>query len=341
MEYKEVDGVHIHADIYVPHNRTPSMPIGQWRSVATELQMTNVFLALMIHGGGHMTLSRKYIRPAQTRHLLAHGFLPVSLDFRLCPEVNLVDGPMTDVRDGYQWAKDKLPSELLKRGVLVDSERIVAIGWSTGGHLALSLAWTTLEAGITPPTAILSFYAPVNFDSADIYRDCGTTLSRPSVSVHQIIKTLPRKPITTYTPTKADENNHFWLQPGDVRSDLLISIFKDGMGLPLFLSGLPHDTNSNEIEMPSEDRIAAIDPLAQLRRDRYNTPTCIVHPTKDNIAPYSAAVRFANELKSRGVRHKFLSPEGVGHAFDVNLQQGTEEWERCVAPGYQFLFDSV
>lgn len=306
-----------------------------------------------------MTLSRKYIRPAQTRHLLAHGFLPVSLDFRLCPEVNLIDGPMADVCDGYRWAKEIMPQELMKQGVVVDSEKIVAVGWSTGGHLALSLAWTTLQAGLPPPTAILSFYAPVNFDSADIYRDCGTTLARPSKNVLDIIKTIPRQPITTYTPTKDDPNNHFWLQPGDVRSDLLISVFKDGMGLPLFVNGLPQDTNCTEIPMPSEERIAKIDPLVQLRHDQYKTPTCVVHPTKDNIAPYAAARRFVKEMEARGLRHKFLSPEGVGHAFDVcetvcvaikvryadqkqvNLQKGEMEWERYVAPGYQFLFDSV
>lgn len=288
-----------------------------------------------------MTLSRKYVRPAQTRHLLAHGFLPVSLDFRLCPEVNLIDGPMADVRDGYRWAQECLPQELMNLGVAVDASRIVAIGWSTGGHLALSLAWT-LAAGIPPPTAILSFYAPVNFDSEEIYRDCGTTLSSPSKSVQQIIKTLPRKPITTYTPTRADENNRFWLQPGDTRSDLLISIFKDGMGLPLFLNGLPEDMDSDEgIGMPSEDRIAAIDPLAQLRRGQYKTPTCVVHPVKDNIAPYSAAARFVDELKARGMKHRFLSPEGVGHAFDVNLQKGEDEWEKFVKPAYEFLFECV
>jgi acetyl esterase/lipase len=275
-----------------------------------------------------MTLSRKYVRPAQTRHLLAHGFLPVSLDFRLCPEVNLIEGPIADIRDGYKWARETMPQELSKLGVSVDVEKIVAIGWSTGGHLALSLAWSTLQAGLPPPTAILSFYAPVNFDSAEIFRDCGTTLSRPSNSVQEISRTLPRTPITTYTPTKSDENNRFWLQPGN-------------MGLPLFLNGLPKDPASTEFTMPSEERIAMIDPLDHLRNGRYTTPTCVVHPTKDNIAPYSAAVRFVDEMKARGLRHRFLSPDGVGHAFDVNLQQGEDEWEEYVKPAYEFLFESV
>ena len=60
-----------------------------------------------------MTLSRKAIRPIQTQHLLANGFLSVSIDYRLCPEVSLVDGPMTDVCDAYLWTRTALPRLLL------------------------------------------------------------------------------------------------------------------------------------------------------------------------------------------------------------------------------------
>lgn len=110
-----------------------------------------------------MTLSRRAIRPKQTHHLLANGFLPVSLDYRLCPEVNLIDGPMTDVLDAYRWARTTLPSIASRHGFVADAGKIVVVGWSTGGHLALSLGWTAEEVGLPPPTAVLSFYAPYDF----------------------------------------------------------------------------------------------------------------------------------------------------------------------------------
>jgi acetyl esterase/lipase len=119
----------------------------------------------MIHGGGFMTLSRKAVRPAQARYLLTKGLLPVSIDYRLCPEVNLTDGPITDTRDAYAWASRKLPSLLSQYDVAVGKECVVAIGWSTGGHLAMSLGWTAQEVGLPPPRAVLSFYAPVDFES--------------------------------------------------------------------------------------------------------------------------------------------------------------------------------
>lgn len=120
--------------------------------------------ALMIHGGGHLTLSRRAVRPRQTKHLLAHGLLPVSLDYRLCPQTNVLDGAMADVRDACVWAQRDLPEIMQSRGIMIDRSRYVVVGWSTGGTLVMTTAWTVKEAGMFPPTAILSFYCPVEYD---------------------------------------------------------------------------------------------------------------------------------------------------------------------------------
>ena len=120
----------------------------------------------MIHGGGHMTLSRRAVRPFQTAYLLKHGVLPISIDYRLCPEVNLIEGPIEDVCDAFRWVKTGgLQAMVQKHGIRVDASRVVVVGWSTGGHLAMTTAWTSKEAGLPPPQAILSFYGPTDFES--------------------------------------------------------------------------------------------------------------------------------------------------------------------------------
>ena len=119
----------------------------------------------MIHGGGFMTLSKTAVRPYQTQYLLDNGYLPVSVDYRLCPEIDLIAGPMTDVRDALGWVRQKLPAIALDRGFTVDPTKIIAVGWSTGGHLAMTTAWTCAEIGEEPPSAVLSFYGPTNFES--------------------------------------------------------------------------------------------------------------------------------------------------------------------------------
>lgn len=64
----------------------------------------------MIHCGGFMTMSRTAIRPWQTSLLIEHNVLPISIDYRLCLKVNLVDGPMEDARDALTWVRNNLPT---------------------------------------------------------------------------------------------------------------------------------------------------------------------------------------------------------------------------------------
>lgn len=127
-------------------------------------------------------LSRKDVRPRQIKFLLDNGLLPVSIDYRLCPELNLLQGPMTDVCDGLRWARDELPNLRLKcLGIQVDGNQVVVVGWSSGGHLATTLAWTARLRNVRPPEAILAFYCPLD------YEDECESLESPELSVLLLI----------------------------------------------------------------------------------------------------------------------------------------------------------
>ena len=101
-----------------------------------------------------MTLSKKAVRPHQIQFLLDKGILPVSFDYRLCPEINLIDGPITDVRDAFLWAQQELPTITSSQDYIVDLDRIVVIDWSTGGYLAMSTAWSSIEKPARPLHAL-------------------------------------------------------------------------------------------------------------------------------------------------------------------------------------------
>ncbi len=95
----------------------------------------------------------------------SRGFLPVSLDHRLCPEVSLSEGPMVDICDALEWARNTLPHMKLQRsGLQIDGERVVVVGWSSGGQLAMSLSWTAPQRGLRPPEAVLAFYCPTDYE---------------------------------------------------------------------------------------------------------------------------------------------------------------------------------
>lgn len=61
------------------------------------------------------------------------------------------------------WAQTKLPEITLGYSVKLDPGNVAVIGWSTGGHLAMTTAWTAYDTGIKPLKAILNFYGPPDF----------------------------------------------------------------------------------------------------------------------------------------------------------------------------------
>ena len=100
------------------------------------------------------------------RTLIERGFLPVSTDYRLCPETNLFEGPMTDCCDALKWATETLPTlPLSGPTVKPDPTKVVSFGWSSGGQLAMSLGYTAPAKGIKAPDAIFALYPPSDMES--------------------------------------------------------------------------------------------------------------------------------------------------------------------------------
>lgn len=126
--------------------------------------------ALPFHGGGHVLLRRSDIHVTHIKTLLARGFLPISVDYRLCPERNISQGPMTDACDALAWVRSKLPYvERARQDVQLDADRVTAIGFSSGGHLTMTPAYTAPERGLKPPDSVLAFYCPSNFEAECVF----------------------------------------------------------------------------------------------------------------------------------------------------------------------------
>lgn len=86
--------------------------------------------------------SSRMVNEDQIRDSLSRNWVVVSPNHRLCPQVNLLEGPMQDCRDLLLWIQEgKLEHALNKSGkeLALDMDRIYAMGTSSGGTLALSL----------------------------------------------------------------------------------------------------------------------------------------------------------------------------------------------------------
>ncbi|KAL9006260.1 MAG: hypothetical protein Q9188_000982 [Gyalolechia gomerana] len=307
-------------------------------------------IALMIHGGGHVMLSRKDVRPQQTRTLLEAGFLPISIDYRLCPETTLIDGPMRDVCSALDWARRSLSSLCLKRDdIRPDGDRVVAVGWSTGGHLAMTLAWTAPAAGVVAPNAILAFYCPTDYE--DPY------WSQPNVprgSEHKaneasfdLLEGVRDSAITAYNPPASARALGGWMAPEDPRSRICLHMNWKGQALPILLGGLKplqrsqrRDSHAKDLDisLPTEERIIAVSPLAQIRRGVYLTPTFLVHGTRDDLIPWEQTQRTYDALAERGIHAEARIVKDGIHLFDMsNSYRQDEQSAKAVDDGYRFL----
>ena len=168
--WKRVGDLDLHADIYYPPSGDTGLkkrPIGKMPSLSSPRgwYLTET-AALMLHGGGHVLYTRKDVHMKHVKVLLQRGFLPVSVDYRLCPEVTILEGPMKDACDALRWARDSLPSlRLAGPPVKIDEEKLAAVGWSSGGHLAMTLGYMAGTKGIRPPDVVLAFYCPSDFEA--------------------------------------------------------------------------------------------------------------------------------------------------------------------------------
>lgn len=306
----------------------------------------------MIHGGSHMLFSRKDIRPAQTRLLLRKGFLPVSLDYRLCPEVPLAEGAMVDVCDALAWARTELPHMAFPRQLPpIDGDKVVVVGWSSGGQLAMSLAWTAPQRGLAPPAAALVFYAPTDYEDVWWQSPIQPNGAPYQGQQYDVLDGVRDEPIANYEMVGA------WEEPiADPRSQLdarcriVLHINWKAQTLPIILGGLPSrdcaDKNLienpnghqdwNELPPPPLAVIQSASPRAQVRRGAYRVPTFLVHGTADDLIPWQQSRATYETMLERGVRTELVLLEGMPHICDVSSAPGSPGWKAAVR-GYEFL----
>ena len=118
----------------------------------TEVYLLSSLEAHYFHGGGYIVGSRAMLGPSHIEALNEAGFVVVSSDYRLCPTISVLGGPVADSVAAYEWSQNELPELLAKsHNINVDGKNIVTLGHSCGGGLALlmvslSHAYVVLDA---------------------------------------------------------------------------------------------------------------------------------------------------------------------------------------------------
>ncbi|ORX93610.1 Alpha/Beta hydrolase protein [Clohesyomyces aquaticus] len=284
--------------------------------------------SLLIHGGVHVMLSRKGIRPKEVKHLLQHGVLPISVDYRLCPAANILHGPMTDVLTAYKWVRTLLPSLKLKASPIldIDSDRVAVVGWSTRGTLALSSSWAVAEPqSVKVPDVILAFCSPTDYQD-----ECKFRLIR------------------CYHVPPSKRATGGWMCPSDPRSDIILCVNWRGEMLPVLRNGLPSPETVRPDErhkfeclpLPLEEEITRFGPYAQIVSGAAQSPTYIVHGTKDDLIPWQQSVRTYEALQNAGIASNITILQDQPHLFNLFSDVTGENWQ-AVEKAYEFVLQRL
>lgn len=302
-----------------------------------------------------MLFSRKDVRPAQTRLLLGKGFLPVSVDYRLCPEVSLGEGPMVDVCDAFDWACNELPSIQLPRSKLqIDGDKIVVVGWSSGGQLAMSLGWTAPQRGLRPPAAILVFYAPTDYEDPWWQHPIQPNGAPYKGQQYNLLDGVRGEPISHYDMVGA------WEEPiadprsqNDPRCRIVLHINWKAQTLPVIMNGLPSSKKAaavaeqsdavkdwTSLPQPSLETIRSLSPSAQVRDGNYNVPTFFVHGTADDLIPWQLSQDTFYTMLESGIEADMVLLERGPHICDLSSDPKSDGWN-AVLKGYNFITSKV
>jgi acetyl esterase/lipase len=266
--FKAVGDVAVQADVY-RHSDAKPRPVLAW-----------------LHGGALIVGGRSGV-PKQLLDLCkAEGYVLVSFDYRLAPEVKLPE-IIADVQDGMRWLREDGP-QLFH----ADPERLVVSGGSAGGYL-------TMMTGIClkpRPTALVAYWGYGDVDGdwytkpSKFYRE-----SRPLIKKKEADLGLSKKVLTNTEGTNPDSK---------ARGRLYLYYRQNGLWTK---------------------EVSGIDPDRELRKlDRFcpvrnimpgYPPILMIHGTKDTDVPYELSANMAKELARHNVVHELVTVEGAGHGL--------------------------
>ncbi|KAF5865349.1 hypothetical protein ETB97_004160 [Aspergillus alliaceus] len=269
-------------------------------------------IAIIYHAGGFVKWSKEVVPKSEISTLARLGFVVVVPNYRLCPQISVVNGPIADSKDCLVWAATKLTELLQTESVVVDSTRIVTMGHSAGGTLALLMG----SVPEVPVTAVLDFYG-LKYLSDPVWQlPIPEFEESPSWPQEYIDKIYEGPQVSAEVPHLGDD--------ASPREAWFATHMKQGTLLDKIVEG------GDKSYMDGTNRFSASFPR-----------TMFIHGTADKVTHHRFSVRAQEDLKKLGVAADLLLADGEKHVFDLTLQEDDVSFVEYVLPGLEFLARAV
>lgn len=263
-----------------------------------------------VHGGAWRMGTKDMGTRPFFRRLAGQGHVVMDVDYTLAPATD-VPGMVGDVKRALIWLKQNAAA------YGVNPERIVLIGGSAGGHLALLAAYTPNDVALQPDgstvdtsaRAVVSFYGPTDF--LDVHEDVERNRLR-------LIRRKRIRPYGALVETL--------LQRGGVVSP----------GTPIESAGnyIAHLLGAEPSERP--DFYQQLSPTGRV--GPHCPPTLLLQGTADIFGMSRSVRRLHQLLQIAGVPSVLVEFPNSDHAFDLVLprispaaQAATYDVERFLA----------
>ncbi|KAL2829618.1 Alpha/Beta hydrolase protein [Aspergillus pseudoustus] len=284
ISYKTVGSLEIPMDIYLPGN------------------VKNAPVLLWFHGGGLLQGRRDLISPHMRRNAQKRGYIAISADYRLTPQV-AVSEVFEDVKDCIKFIRNNL-SSILGPDV-IDGSRLAVSGSSAGGFL-------TLLAGLyidPKPNVIIPIYP--------ITDPLGTFFINPQPA-----------PNGRYSASKEEMATHIDVNssviassgkvPDDPRSHMYVYMLKTASLAELW-----------GIAAGGEDKYNSVvaEPWRISRRIHQFglPPTYILHGDRDTAVGVEQADEVAGAMLGLGLDVKYERVHGADHFLDNGDEYDNKE----------------
>jgi acetyl esterase/lipase len=239
-----------------------------------------------MHGGALIVGSRHGVPRALLDLCREEGFLLVSIDYRLAPEVK-VPAIIDDVKDAWAWIRTKGPGLFH-----VDPKKLVAAGGSAGGYL-------TMMTGICVeprPTALLAYWGYGDID--------GPWYTEPSSHYRKTIPLISKEEALGAVGGKVLTGTEGGSPGQKARGRYYLYLRQNGLWTKAVTGFDPVAERSK------------LDPYCPVRNITPEYPPILmIHGTLDNDVPYEESAAMARELARHGAAHELITVPNGGHGL--------------------------